>query len=249
MSCRELLRTHAYLDGELDGAAAAEAERHIETCAECREASEHAARLSDAIRREAAHYPAPAALRARIAAALDSEKTAVVVPFKRRNFWYGALSGAGAMAAAAGLAFVLMLPPSAENLAQAVTDDHTAALMSGHLIQIASSNHHVVKPWFAGRVDVSPPTPDFPQADFTLTGGRVDRIEGARAAVVVYRHGGHVIDLFVWPDRGSALPADATRHGYHAIFWKSGDLDFAAVSDTQKRELENFVTLVRSAPE
>jgi anti-sigma factor RsiW len=249
MSCPELLRTQAYLDGELDGIAAAEAERHIETCAECQQASADAAQLSDAIRSAVTLHRAPDALRARIGAILDEEAAPRVVPFKRRNFWYGALSGAGAMAAAAGIAFVLILPPSAETLAQSITDDHTAALTSGHLIQIASSSHHVVKPWFAGKVDVSPPTPDFPDQSFTLTGGRVDQVAGSKAAVVVYRHGRHVIDLFVWPDRGSVLPGNATRHGYHSIFWKSGDLNFAAVSDTERHELEKFVGLVRSTPE
>ncbi len=242
-----MLRTQAYLDGELDAAAAADAERHIETCVECRQASVDAAELSDAIRRDTAPYRAPDALRARIAAALDAEAAPRVVPFTRRSFWVGAASGAAAMAAAASLVLALMLPPSAETLAQAIADDHTSAMMSGHTIQIASSSHHVVKPWFAGRVDVSPPTPDFPQANFTLAGGRVDTIAGTRAAVVVYRHGAHVIDLFVWPDKGSMLPGNAMRHGYHAIFWKSGDLDFAAVSDTERRELEKFVTLARSA--
>ena len=249
MSCPELLRTQAYLDGELEGVAASEAERHIETCAECQQASADAAQLSDAIRRDAMPYRAPDALRARIGAMLETEAPPRVVPFKRRNFWYGALSGASAMAAAASVAFVLVLPPSAETLAQSITDDHTAALTTGHLIQIASSSHHVVKPWFAGRVDVSPPTPDFPDQNFVLTGGRIDQVAGSRAAVVVYKHGRHVIDLFVWPDKGSVLPGNATRHGYHSIFWKSGDLNFAAVSDTERHELEKFVALVRSAPE
>jgi len=250
MSCPELLRTQAYLDGELDGVAASEAERHIETCADCQQASADAAQLSDAIRSELAPHRAPEALRAQIGAMLDEETAPrVVVPFKRRNFWYGALSGAGAMAAAASVAFMLALPPSAETLAQSITDDHTAALTSGHLIQIASSSHHVVKPWFAGKVDVSPPTPDFPDQNFVLAGGRVDQVAGSKAAVVIYKHGRHVIDLFVWPDKGTVLPGNATRHGYHSIFWKSGDLNFAAVSDTERRELEKFVQLIRSTPE
>ena len=62
MSCPELLRTQAYLDGELDGAAAREAERHIESCAECQQTSADAAQLSDAIRSELAPYRAPDAL-------------------------------------------------------------------------------------------------------------------------------------------------------------------------------------------
>jgi anti-sigma factor RsiW len=249
MTCGEALRTQAYLDGALDGTAIAEAERHIEGCAECRQLSADVAELSDAMRKGATQYRAPQALRARIGAALDAEGSRSIVPFRRRSFWFGAASGAGISAIAASVAMMLLLPPSAATLAQAIADDHTRALASGRMIEIASSSHHVVKPWFAGRVEVSPPTADFAAQGFALAGGRVDEIAGSRAAVVVYRHGRHLIDLFVWPDRGSVLPGNATRHGYHVMFWKNGDLDFAAVSDTERRELEKFVGLVRSQPE
>jgi anti-sigma factor RsiW len=132
---------------------------------------------------------------------------------------------------------------------RSLVDAHTRALMSGHVIEVASSNHHTVKPWFAGRVPVSPPVADFAADGFALAGGRIDKVAGSAAAVVVYRHGAHEIDLFVWPDRGSRLPASGVRHGYHAVFWKNGDLDFAAVSDMQSNELSRFVELVKGERE
>jgi anti-sigma factor RsiW len=142
-----------------------------------------------------------------------------------------------------------MLPPTTGTLAESVADAHTQALLSGQVIQVASSEHHTVTPWFAGRVPVSPPVADFATQGFPLLGGRVDAVAGARAAVVVYGHGRHKIDLFVCADRGSRLPSQTTTHGYHSIFWKRGDLDFAAVSDTDSAELNKFVRLVRSEPE
>ena len=65
MTCDETLRTQAYLDGELDGAGARDAERHIESCAECRPAE----RGCGAVERRDAHatprnHRAAAALRA-----------------------------------------------------------------------------------------------------------------------------------------------------------------------------------------
>jgi len=246
MTCSDLLRTQAWLDGELDDRAAAEAERHVAECADCRALSADVADLSDAVRANVSRYRAPAWLHARVIAALDADRARKP---ERRNFWLGAGSGAGITALAASLAFFSFLPPSAATLAEAVTDAHTSALMRGETIQIVSSNHHTVKPWFAGRVALSPPVADFPQNGFSLAGGRVDEIAGARAAVVVYRHGAHEIDLFVWADKGAELPAPTTRLGYHTVFWKRGDLDFAAVSDTETAELNKFVNLVRGERE
>ncbi|MGN6516891.1 MAG: anti-sigma factor family protein [Rhizomicrobium sp.] len=246
MNCPELLRTQAYLDGALDGAAATEAERHLRDCAECQKLAANLADLSDALHREATRHRAPDALRMRVSSALDAEARP-----KRtsRGFWFGAAGGSALTALAAALAFILILPPSAETLAQSVTDAHTDALMNGRMIEVASSNHHTVKPWFAGRVDVSPPVTDFAQQGFVLTGGRVDNVAGTRAAVVAYRHGKHEIDLFVWPDHGAKLPGESLRHGYRSFFLKNGDLDFAAVSDVERKELVRFTNLVRAEPE
>ena len=78
-------------------------------------------------------------------------------------------------------------------------------------------------------------------------GGRVDRVAARSAAVLSYRHGAHEIDLFVWADDESFLPAEVVRHGYRAMLWRKGDLDFAAVSDVERGELARFVQLVRVA--
>ena len=251
MSCPDLLRTQAYLDGELDDRANREAEHHVQTCAECRAFSEAAAGLSDELRRGIARHTAPTNLRNRITGALDREvRSAKVVDISgRRSFWKGAASGVLASGLAAALGLMIVLPPSAATLAGAVTEAHTRALMSGKTIFVASTSHHTVKPWFAARVPVSPPVADFEAQGFALAGGRTESVAGAQAAVVVYRHGNHEIDLFAWADRGSRLPGETTTRGYHAIFWKNGDLDFAAVSDTDRTELHKFVSLVRSEPE
>jgi anti-sigma factor RsiW len=252
MACAELLNTQAYIDGELEGASAAASERHIEGCAECQAFCADAAALSDAVRAGALRHAAPDRLRRSVRTALAGE----VVRSRRAraaaglgSFWRGAFAGAGATALAAGLAVLAILPPAPASLVQSVADAHTQALIRGRMIEVASSDHHTVKPWFAGRIALSPPVRDFAAEGFGLTGGRLDTVAGRPAAVVVYQHGRHSVDLFVWSDRGGSLPAAGVRHGYRAMFWRSGDLDFAAVSDTAAPELANFVQLVRAQPE
>ncbi len=255
MSCAETLSTQAFIDGEITGPEAEAIERHIEGCADCQAFCADAAALSDAIRTRAPRYEAPVALRRRVEAMLN-EEGARRAPSPLRparsvtaGFWRGAFSGAGVTALAAALAVVAILPPSASTLADQVTLAHTNALIEGREIQVASSDHHTVKPWFVGRLALSPPVADFAAQGYKLTGGRLDKVAGAPAAVVVYQHGKHEIDLFVWADRGSALPSAGLSHGYHSIFWRNRDLDFAAVSDTAAPELASFVNLVRAEPE
>ena len=250
MTCDESLKTQAYLDGELDAADALKAEAHLENCAECQALAADHADLKAAIA-GAPYHRAPAALRARIGAALDAEaKTETnVVPLKaprRSGFWLGAGSGAGGMAIAAVLAFLVFMPANNAMVAD-LADAHVRSLMGEHLIDVASSDHHTVKPWFAGHSDISPPTEDFKADGFTLVGGRADYVHGTRTAVVVYRHGAHVINLFAWADRNARLPGTSSRDGYRMVFWKQKDLDLAAVSDVDPAELDRFVDLVKKS--
>jgi anti-sigma factor RsiW len=247
MNCEQSLLVQAYLDGELDAVEALKAEQHLESCAQCQAMAADHADMKAAMA-GATYHRAGTALRARVAAALDAESGRVTEfrPLSRKpGFWLGAGSGAGGMAIAAVLAFLLFLPanPLVNDLATA----HLRSLMAGHLIDVASSDHHTVKPWFAGHTDVSPPAEDFAADGFTLVGGRADYVHGERAAVVVYRHGAHIINLFAWAGRDASLPGTRLRDGYRMIFWKQNDLDLAAVSDVDPAELDRFVALVKKS--
>lgn len=242
MSCNETLRTQSWLDGELDNAAAAEAERHVETCVECQALVANAAMVGDAMRGITRHRT-PAHLRARVGAALDRERRPM------RSFWAGAASGGGITALAAGFALFLLLPPTAATLTQSVVDAHGRALTSGQTIMVASSSHHTVKPWLASHVAISPPVTDFADEGFPLIGGRADEVAGSRAAVAVYARGKHQIDLFAWTDHGGRLPEQSVTRGFRSAFWKQGDLDYAVVSDIDAASFAKFVTLARAQRE
>ena len=110
-----------------------------------------------------------------------------------------------------------------------------------------SSDHHTVKPWFAGRADVSPVVQNFAADGFTLAGGRIDAIPGQRAAVLVYRYQRHVINVFTWREPGPLPYADTTRAGYHLLFWRIADVRYCAVSDAGWAELRRLQQLISEA--
>ena len=256
VQCAEALRVQAYFDHEVDAVSAAEVERHVERCAECRDLLHDLQGLRTAIRDNLPRETASPELRERLARALDDAAPTAVAPLSRdsyrpwrtRQFWVGALAGVGSSAIAATLAFVLLSASIANTLLDSLVAAHLHSLGSEHLIEVTSSDRHTVKPWFSGHADVSPVVQDFAVVGYTLVGGRVDPIDRQRAAVVVYRHGAHVINVFTWAiERSRALTKDTTRRGYHIACWSAADLQYCAVSDAGWDELHGLVQRLQEA--
>src|SRR6266446_8690415 len=221
--------------------------------AECRALHPGLEQARTALRRDPPYAQTPPALRAHVMHALDEESATdtpqpqrrAPLTWRMRPFWVGAASGLGSAALAATLAFLLLAPPFTTRVVDELLRAHVNSLLSTHLIDVVSTDQHTVKPWFAGHTDVSPVVADFEPQGYKLVGGRVDYLQHQRAAVVVYQHGAHVINVFSWGGQGRALPADVTRSGYHLAFWKAGDLEYCAVSDTAWDELLGLVRLLK----
>ena len=122
---------------------------------------------------------------------------------------------------------------------RAILDSHLRSLAPGHLTDVTSTDQHTVKPWFAGKIDFSPPVVDHAPDGFPLVGGRVDVVGGHTVAALVYSRANHLINVFVQPASGSELlPASAyTSRGYHVVSWSRDEMQFRAVSDLNLREL------------
>lgn len=252
MDCPDHSHIHAYVDGEVDAIGAAALERHFEECPQCRARREELEHMRTAIRQDVRPLLAPANLRARIAQSLERESgTAATrvrsLPPARRPRWtwmaWPALAGA---AAATAVAWLLIAPWHHEGrLLDELAAAHVRSLMASHLIDVESSDHHTVKPWFAGRTDVSPAVADFASQGYTLVGGRADYVDRQRAAVLVYRHGKHVINVFSWVKDAQSMPTSGSRDGYHVNCWQSGTVQTCAVSDAGKPELEALAALLQ----
>jgi anti-sigma factor RsiW len=241
VQCAESLRVQAAFDGELDAVSAAAVERHAEHCPECRELRGHLERTQLRIRRDLDYGQASPELRARVARMLDAEDAAARrarrPAWRARPFWLGTVAGAGA-ALAASVAVVLLAPLLSARLPDELLAAHLRSLRPGQLTAVISTDRHTVKPWFAGRADVSPVVADFDAQGYRLIGGRADSLDRQRMAVLVYAHGAHLINVFAFaPAAREVLPAELSRRGYHISCWRGGDLGYCAVSDAGWEEL------------
>lgn len=239
---------HAYIDGELDAVRAAEFERHIEGCSECRLVLEQMESLRSRLRESDLYERAPVALEQRIRKQLSLPGAARPEPGISWRRWF--LAPAFAVAAVLvvfGLAVWLVQSHtrSAQITAELI-DAHVRSLQPGHLTDVISTDQHTVKPWFDGKVDFIPPVADYSDKGFVLTGGRLDVVDGHKVAVLVYARAKHVVNLFVWPTRTAPPISDSSgaREGYNWILWHSGDMTMCLVSDAAPASLAQLKDLV-----
>ena len=241
----------ALLDGELDAANALPVEAHLATCQGCAAHYATLQALRERLATPGITPEAPVRLRETIEAMIAAESR----PRPRlrdgardavRRGWTGLAAGwasAGAMAAVAASLLVVQLQAAGPGLEDQLVADHVRSTLVTHLIDVATSDRHVVKPWFNGKIDFAPPVVDLAEEGYPLAGGRLDYIERRTTAALVYRRRAHVINLFIWPGQAPPQPELIRREGYSLIRWGHGGLVFWAVSDIDVGDLETFQKL------
>ena len=229
----------AYVDGELSTAEALSYEVHVAACAGC--ASRVTARR-DRVRRLGAApllYAVPPAVRQR--ALRNAAPPAPQRPRFRPAAWFGAVLAASLLVFTGGF-YAGTWRSEADDVGAAFASAHVRALLDEHVVDVASSDHHSVKPWFAGKIAFSPPVPELPGSGYELLGGRLDYVGHTRCAALVYRAGKHVLTVFLWPRTTVAeAPLRATTSdGYRVLGADAGDLRVAIVTDMGAAEAAKF---------
>jgi anti-sigma factor RsiW len=257
MTCDEAkILLHALIDGELDAGHAREVEAHIAGCASC--AAELAAyrTMRAAIAKADLRYTAPLSLRQRLDEALPKASPAPVSNVtqltSRRSVLRGfALGSAVSALAATGLFAIVLRNDDQQLIESEIVSAHLRSLQPGHLIDVVSSDQHTVKPWFNGKLDVSPPVIDLTAQGFTLIGGRLDYVDARAIGAVVYKRRAHVINLFVAQTSDTARkPARMeTVQGFNIRRWSDRGLNYWAVSDIGADELNEFGEKFEAAAE
>ena len=254
------------LDDELDAAASLALQRRLAAEPALQRRFDERRALREAVRTRATRHAAPDALRANLTAMLapparaqaDAGVTRARAPRRPRAALPWATGIGGALVAT--LCTLAAVDPGAlgwrrgDALASQQTAEaseavsaHTRALLVDHPIEVASSDQHTVRPWLSARLNFVPPVADLAAQGFALVGARRDVLAGETAAALVYRHGAHVISVFVRP-AGTNAPAgvEATRvvRGFNVIERTQGGLAFCFVSDANPHDLQELADLV-----
>jgi mycothiol system anti-sigma-R factor len=246
MKCKDALDLiHAYADGELDLEKSLEIEQHLDACASCKVQYDHVRELGSTIRTYALYHAAPSTLRERVVASLPRH---AVAGTRNPPWHWWAMATATALFTLLGLGLGLQFLQNGaeERLMREVVAGHLRSLKANHLMDIASSDQHTVKPWIAGKLEFSPPVEDLSAQGYALAGGRLDYLNERDVMALIYRRRDHVINLFVWPDAaGADAPLRVDAHqGYNLVHFSRAGMVFWAISDLNAGELKAFAGLL-----
>ncbi len=231
-------RLDAYLDNEVgvDGILAVQA--HLQACARCRKEAEARRALRAALQRTLPPAAPSTVFLARLGRALRRTD-----PRRRQRQARAAFRGS---LLASGAALLLVLRPGLLGQDTALRGEvvaaHLRSLQAQHLTDVASTDAHTVKPWFAGRLPFGLVVRDFAAAGFPLQGGRLDYVSGQPVAALVYRSRQHAINVLVWPVETKVCSA-ATRErqaGLNLLHWTCGGMAWWAVSDVNAQDLQTL---------
>jgi anti-sigma factor RsiW len=231
----QLLLLGGLVDGELDAANIALVEAHVARCEGCREELERLQAVRRLLAADGVRHEAPEGLDRRIAELPE------LSPARTPRRLPGWLAPGVAGALAAALAIVALTGPLQQQSAldQQIVSSHVRSLQPGHLIDVRTSDRHVVKPWFNGRIDFSPPVPELADRGFPLVGGRLDSIDGKTVPAIVYKRRLHTVNVYVWPSV-NARSRETVKDGFAIEEWSKDGMRFAAVSDIPAAELRQF---------
>lgn len=240
---------HAYVDEELDLATQVSLDTHVQSCPECTAKLQALQSIRTVLRDSTLSYRAPAALQTRIQQQIRKQS---VPRFFTSPIRYGIAASWVLIAVVSWQAALFVAAPSVTDLHQhEVMTNHVRSLLADHATDILSSDRHTVKPWFVGRLDFSPVVVDLTVHGFPLLGGRLDYLGGRPVAALVYTRRQHVVNVFIRPRDPHTINTTprrdpvslAAQHGYNLVTWQDGDADYWAISDLNRKELEEIAGL------
>jgi anti-sigma factor RsiW len=243
MKCEEVHHfIDTYLDGELDFAEKVELEQHLADCPSCRSLLEER-RAFRAFFVAAVHeYKAPPQLEAKVLAAVRPVPAREKFSLWRQPWIYAA----AVVVVSVFLALRILFPDAEKEFSRQAVLRHSRSLSTSHLVDVASPNPVVVKPWLTARLDFAPPLVGSPAAGYSLVGGRVDEIENRSVATVVYKHDNDVVSLFCWPpDKEHLSTSERSIDGYSVSTWSNAQCNYVLVSKLSDQAMHEFVDSFR----
>jgi anti-sigma factor RsiW len=235
------------IDGELSAESEQTAKAHLKDCHTCALEVLAAQQLKLATRQAAQRFVPSSETLVRLQARTSQGPANP----GRSIAWRFAAWGSLAAALLLGLLIVASWQyRQADALSAELLDQHLAVLSDTSAPQVISSDRHTVKPWFQGKLPFSfnLPEPNLLPPDSALLGADLTYVKGRPSALLLFSIHKHRVSVFV--SQGEALPVlllSNVRSGFQVTHANAAGLEFVAVSDVNRSELEALMIVLTKA--
>ena len=237
----------AYLGGELDPQATSLFEQHLVTCGSCTAEVAGNAVLDRSLKSLRTRFQPTASFTAKVFPPAASK------PSLHRRF---TVSSPWLVFATAALILVFTVglwvrTAQSRQIIAEISDIHAATLASSNPVDIVSTNRHVVKPWFEGKVPFAFDVPELDKTGFSLDGGRLIYLRQQPGAELLLHYGLHRCSLVIFQDTPYFSNALSQAHSgaFHLEMIRSNGLIFFVIGDIDRqalRQLGNYFATAQS---
>lgn len=229
-----------YVDGELEPAAEQAFAGHLQSCADCSSAALEQQALKKAVRVAGKRFTAPPGLYASVQKQMSTQTRG---PYLRR--WIMAPLAVLLLAVVTYVA----IPGRGDPMMSGVVNQHLTTMASSNQVDIANSSHHVVKPWFIGRLPFTFNMPELAGTNYQLLGGKQVFVDQRPGAQLLYMAGQHKVSIFIFQARDTGTRSPSWNHdlSFTVSSWSAGGRECYLVTDASQAEAGKLVTMFQDA--
>ncbi len=241
MNCEWQEKIGLYVDGELEPPAQQLFAGHLQACANCSDSVMAQEQLKKAIRLAGKRFSAPPQL--------YSDVRRQIHPQTGGRGWlqWGLAAACLLLLVMLGLSWRFPLRKEDSTIAQLV-DQHVTMLASANPVDVLSSNKHVVKPWYQGKLPFTFNPPELAaDSPFTLLGGKLVYAQHAPGAELVYQVRQHKLSVFIFQAKDIHDQPPAANHAFTVKGWQQGELQYYVVTDASKEDADRLQSLLQEA--
>jgi anti-sigma factor RsiW len=227
----------AFVDGELDPGAERALEEHLHTCSACQSAVWEIRELRALFKRSAPYFKAPLELRLRVLGITQRVRAKPKVPKL-----YAWIAAAAVLVFGALAVFLASVPDHSKELSREAVVDYSRSGEAHSLVELASADFAVLKPWFYDKVGFTPPAIDLSGYGYELAGGRVALLGKRLVVALVYKQGNDALIIYCWPPNQDPVGySQRSLDGCCIYIWANSQCNYVLVEKSDDPNICHFV--------
>ncbi|HEX6567394.1 MAG TPA: zf-HC2 domain-containing protein [Chthoniobacterales bacterium] len=227
----------AFVDGELDPGVERALEEHLRTCADCQSAVWEIREFRSLFKASAPRFKAPVGLRLRVLNITQRVRAKPSMPKP-----YAWMAAAAVLVLGAMVVFLVSAPDHGKELSKEAVVDYSQSTTAEALVELASADFGVLKPWFSDKVGFAPPAIDLREYGYELAGGRVALLGKRPVVALVYKQANGVLIIYCWPPNQDPVSySQRSVDDLRVYIWANSQCNYILVERSHDPKISQFV--------